>query len=1504
MNRQFFKLGLYHENPDLFLDSEQDGDFGTKSSFKEELDKPNVYQDKPARSAEFIKKVNATMAKIYPNEGFKELSPDHPLSGTAKQLFQSNFVVCEVGCSSLDEDLLVLLGGSANEEAQSKPPPAFLPPVEADPADPAEPAEPAELRDGEPAEGEIAADGSGPEGENEFPSAEENQMPDYLRQANKKTALAIHSLQQEKTLVLRELDTVEIQSLFFSPDKKLLFLVSRRAIAVFGVADCQRIAQVEFAQASDAGGVFDKDLKGAVDSTQEPTLECDVLLFHRFFDPSLKMQPFSEGPLPEVAFEYSSPKLLVFGDCNHIYVLRLAGLANPEPRLEPLSRLCIDKYCVESEASEAVYMHVPHDLSRIIIVRSSSAGPDSKLRISALKIESDFFQDFDGESSPNYSFIDIDKKLACHVMQVDRSPPPAFAKSMLFVDAKKLTVEEIDFREIYSVSRKTHCRLRSPVLSDFRSFCCRRILLALDSRACVVDLYVRSPRGDYSLGASVELPFKCIVLSARLAGGRLFFIAPQFSFSVRTELLSSTRAQDVRSSGEARFGHSAQYLEVLDLLVDFGPQSLHLWRPDTGFQAIDCAGPLNAFSHSFKGRGSFVIRELFVNGAIRNKVWIRAQLKMENSESFKFVGLVAELDLESLAFTVVNQPNEVLITMDHTAATFIDPKKPSGIRVLNLADGGSVMLAEANPTHTAIKAKDKVFVFHSIFTYPFCSFEVYYSDTGFRFSVGVLPKVSTGIGVYRTNPNGKKLLLHCRGVLHLIDTESLEVKTHLIRPDKIDNKMTLFSPDSKYLVQASYKKNKFYIYDSLSFNIAFQDRLGLEEQNPLGYQLFLFTSDSKSLLVNNTQEGLISVYSMANFKLVTNVSVPKNLICIRFWLTEKETQLTMLCSKRRPPEKFASFWVNMPFCMSGANDWLLTRTSIEKYYTESNEIDRINTAQSLHTLWNSLLPHVAQQNSVLCTMLYLFDNQKLFDSCFASGIFELENMLSHHRLIELAFEVPCKQSTRSLIKALEDYHLANKKNPYIDCTGIPNLILSKRRHMLPDDLTRHLLHKLLFAKLPHRMVGKLKDPKSCVVPFSREAEEAEVQTLTETTSPLFLEVTSSYEEYSFCQSKFEIDLTNGSAFSRAFFDVVNSMNDVDLKGPLKLIINYKWSLVYRSAVIYSALLWSVSVLAYLFLGFMRQSLGLLVPICILNSLLILFELKALCTDFKEYVRRAGNWVDIIVQFMCFGVCVAAYLTREKQATATVQALAWVRGLTILILFYRSIKWMKVFAPMRYLVRIVLKVFGEIMPFLAILVALVLVYSFVWKLVDMLDGNLKTELGFYLSAINSVNIVFGNGPDPSESSPVYSVVKFLVNIYGNGLLNLILLNYLIALIAGTFSTVSGDKDLFDSKELIKIIRDFDTFYARGATNNKVFPAGQMPRGSRMLFVIDPTFVEDTEMPVVMRKLEQVEESVQRFARKSENVEVFIEEAFQELRDEIEKINPQNNGDEDWSEEDED
>ena len=158
-------------------------------------------------------------------------------------------------------------------------------------------------------------------------------------------------------------------------------------------------------------------------------------------------------------------------------------------------------------------------------------------------------------------------------------------------------------------------------------------------------------------------------------------------------------------------------------------------------------------------------------------------------------------------------------------------------------------------------------------------------------------------------------------------------------------------------------------------------------------------------------------------------------------------------------------------------------------------------------------------------------------------------------------------------------------------------------------------------------------------------------------------------------------------------------------------------------------------------------------------------------------------------------------------------ISWMRVSIIVLLGIRSITWLRIFKPTRYLITMVLQVFIDIVPFIIILSSVIFIFAFVWRVsptLGYIDPSTIDDLNlsFYQSIYDSTNIIFGNSPQSDPTGDRFTLIRFIVMIVGNVSLALALLNFLIAIISGTYEKINEDKDLHDAKELMDIVVEFD------------------------------------------------------------------------------------------------
>ena len=118
-------------------------------------------------------------------------------------------------------------------------------------------------------------------------------------------------------------------------------------------------------------------------------------------------------------------------------------------------------------------------------------------------------------------------------------------------------------------------------------------------------------------------------------------------------------------------------------------------------------------------------------------------------------------------------------------------------------------------------------------------------------------------------------------------------------------------------------------------------------------------------------------------------------------------------------------------------------------------------------------------------------------------------------------------------------------------------------------------------------------------------------------------------EISYRITKFPINLHNGTSFSLLFFKgLTKCMKEVVLSD-MKHIINYKWSMVKRLAIIHALVFWAYTLSLVLHLLFYNNSVFLLIVCLLLSGLLLFYELVSARGNFFAYVFGELNWLDIL-----------------------------------------------------------------------------------------------------------------------------------------------------------------------------------------------------------------------------------------------------------------------------------
>ena len=194
------------------------------------------------------------------------------------------------------------------------------------------------------------------------------------------------------------------------------------------------------------------------------------------------------------------------------------------------------------------------------------------------------------------------------------------------------------------------------------------------------------------------------------------------------------------------------------------------------------------------------------------------------------------------------------------------------------------------------------------------------------------------------------------------------------------------------------------------------------------------------------------------------------------------------------------------------------------------------------------------------------------------------------------------------------------------------------------------------------------------------------------------------------------------------------------------------------------MLWINNIIGYIYLGFLHTEMGLGVSALVLSALLVLFEVKTFFTDYRVYFQSLWNLFDLVA-FLFFIFVVIHNMATDEEAHTVELANVWFRFISVLLLSVRSLVWLRVFSPTRYMVTMVLEVFNDFAPILIILAVILLIYGYTWRLAPSLTsgGSSEGEMDFYNSFLNAVNLIFGNAPDPlgGDGQERFAVIVFVI-----------------------------------------------------------------------------------------------------------------------------------------------
>lgn len=580
-----------------------------------------------------------------------------------------------------------------------------------------------------------------------------------------------------------------------------------------------------------------------------------------------------------------------------------------------------------------------------------------------------------------------------------------------------------------------------------------------------------------------------------------------------------------------------------------------------------------------------------------------------------------------------------------------------------------------------------------------------------------------------------------------------------------------------------------------------------------------FSSDSSLLAVFEFNPYFNArVFCLKTNRLLYNASnsaiQSKNLLSYHF-LFDRETLILQMID-RSPNELKVAYLrrSETPLKVQEKGELLNLLHMHLNSYIHGNPEQKQAAAYRIKACYRMYHPLALARHHTLFAILSKLEDENIFtDYVEYVGI----SMLYHEiDLLNWYFQSPDLLVSRRVILQLtkKALHSEDDSVPIIDTEKAELFLQGYQGDKLKDDLCREMF--LLLIQVPYKTSFPLQIQEDSQSAFRltyqgkyiQEGEKIE-QVIDERITILKQREVDKLDTYQAYRSLCKVDISNGSRAAMNFFNTLDKMSDNDIQARLKPIIYLKWMMIQPFVFVYSCLFWVLALLCYFFFGFFSSTKGLGVTICILNILFLSLEIKCFVSQgFRAYMTSIWNFIDILLQVYCF-ILSMIMISATTIGFENQQSILILRIIVLILVWVRAISWFRVFRGIRHLLTMCWEVFFDVMPFLLILVTSVLGFSFIWRLTEIINDSTEDPPSFYDSFYDIVFIIFGNGSSSESDGSNYGVFRFVVIVIINAILALVLLNFLIAIISGTHDRISDNRDLYDLKELMVVIQDFNS-----------------------------------------------------------------------------------------------
>lgn len=283
---------------------------------------------------------------------------------------------------------------------------------------------------------------------------------------------------------------------------------------------------------------------------------------------------------------------------------------------------------------------------------------------------------------------------------------------------------------------------------------------------------------------------------------------------------------------------------------------------------------------------------------------------------------------------------------------------------------------------------------------------------------------------------------------------------------------------------------------------------------------------------------------------------------------------------------------------------------------------------------------------------------------------------------------------------------------------------------------------------------------------------------------------------------FEEGTTDSIQFLKNYVD--SPCNDFILSS-WRHIIDYKWNKVVKF-LIPPALIHLTHVVFYSLFLVRPSAFWLLLADGSLLCVLLLYELMSLMITGADHFKDFYNFLDFVIITGCGAILLLTRHYEYGENRTNIELLHYFQVVTLLIVFFRGITYLRLFSYFRHLIDMIIGVTYSSISLIIILCYSIVAFSVMFTIA--IDNRpFTTYLRNNLFAVQSAIVDYNDNEDGFKLSILGWIVFAIMVIF----IPIILVNFLIAKMSNKYSELESYEKVTSYREKAKLILEIEFFY---------------------------------------------------------------------------------------------